>query len=98
MAASSVTNIDGSNFQTQPIARLSASALRQGRILLGLSQGDLARLVRLSSTAISLFELGKTRVLRPRHEKALIEVFAERGIDLDGSAIRLRARRLLAAE
>jgi hypothetical protein len=51
-------------------------------------------------SAVSLFERGRTRCWRPRHERALIDVFAKRLIDIEGGSVRFRLgpRRLAAAD
>jgi transcriptional regulator with XRE-family HTH domain len=95
MSEAKAINIDGTPFE--PISRLSRSTLKRARILVGLSQHDLARKVGLSSTAISLFENGRTRCLRPRNERKLVDCFALLGIDLAGDRLGLRPPRRLAA-
>jgi transcriptional regulator with XRE-family HTH domain len=93
MTQATVINLDGngSTFQSPPTARLSRSTVRQARLLLGLSQDEIGRLVGLTSTSINNFENGRTLNLRPRHEAKVRDVFKRRGIDLgEGGAIRLR--------
>jgi hypothetical protein len=97
MAASSVTNLDGSAFQPQPVPRLTPAALRRARTMLGLSQVDLGHIVRLSCTAISQFENSRT-VLRPKNEGRIVDCLAVRGIDVEGGSIRLRVPCRAAAE
>jgi transcriptional regulator with XRE-family HTH domain len=97
MAASSVRNIDGSVFDTQPPPRLTPAALKRARQIVGFSQQDLACKIRLSSTAISNFETGRARRFHARNERLVIDVFARLGVDLMGDRVVLRQPRRLAA-
>jgi transcriptional regulator with XRE-family HTH domain len=96
MAASSVTYIDGTPFKE--LRRLIAAALRQARLLLGWTQVDLARAIKVTPVSISSFETGRTTRLRPRNERRILAALTERGIDVEGSAIRLCGRRQAAAD
>jgi len=66
--------------------------------MLGWSQGDLAHAVKLSVAAVGYIETGRTRIMRPRTERALRDVFAAHGVDLEGGSIRLQRPRLAVAE
>jgi transcriptional regulator with XRE-family HTH domain len=96
MTDQQVSNIDGTAFKAQEPPRLSPSTLKRARILLGLSQDDLARKVGLTGSSICNFETGRTR-WRPRNECKLIDCFAQLGIDLIGDRLVLRPPRRLAA-
>jgi hypothetical protein len=64
---------------------------------LGWTQVDLARAIKVTPVSISSFETGRTTRLRPRNERRILAALTERGIDVEGSAIRLRGRRQAAA-
>ncbi len=83
---------------------LTADLIRAARGLLGLSQGELARLSRVSQKALSDFELGKRPLtakasdkLRAVFEARYVQFIAEKGVgdELVGAGVRWRSKSAL---
>jgi hypothetical protein len=99
MSASSVSNLDGSPFETSRrreannvIPLLSPAGCREARRQLRWSQQHLANEAGLSIGAITKFELGLHR-MRPRNIAAISAIFEAVGCHVVGDRVFLRPLR-----